>query len=118
MKIINRNLFTLVEGKSIGYIDSVYKSGIIFSTNYIQYYEPNSKLSKLSTNKIHPDKIKKLEYYMNRKIPICIDFSIHLFGSPLKGDVLFSYYIEDINLLNEEIINIKEESINGQYIYN
>lgn len=110
--MIRRTFWCLSKGKSIGFIESVHKSGILFSTDYVNIRETSSNLSngnvmEVSVSKLPYDKMNKLDYYMNNKIPVCVHFSRHLIGSPLKGEIITPQYIEDITPLSEETLHVR-----------
>lgn len=109
---LKRTFWTLAEGKSIGFIESIYKAGIIFPTDFITFRETSSNISsgdihKFSISKLSIDDRKQLERSMYNKTPVCVDFSNHLIGSPLKGVIEYPSYMNKCVNLDEEKINIK-----------
>jgi hypothetical protein len=119
MKTMNKRAFwTLSKGKKIGYIESVYKSGLLFSTDFITFRETSSDLSsgdviKLSTSKflIKNKELWLLDKIMHGKKPICIEYSLELYGSPLVGDFARPFYLNSIDILGVELINIRKNEI-------
>ena len=108
----NRGFWNLCNGKSIGFIESVYKGGVFFQTEFASFRETSSNLSngdvrELSISYLSKDDRELLDRALNKKIPVMIHFSKDLIGSPFKGDLLESQYIHSLKILNDETINIK-----------
>jgi len=116
-KVINkRNLWTLAEGKSIGFIEAKYRVGFFIQVDYITYRETSSNFSsnistELSIGKLSLEKKNMINDIMNKKKPVSIDFSNELYGSPFKGDFFFPSYVEEFTILDEEILNVKDARI-------
>jgi hypothetical protein len=94
-KVINkRNLWTLIEGKSIGFIEAKYRKGFFIQADYITYCETSSNITsnystQISIGNLPLEKKNMINNIMNKKKLVSIDFSGKLFGSPFKGDFFF-----------------------------
>ena len=113
---INREFWTVGRLRSIGYIESVYKAGLIFESDYIKFRETSSNLSNgeqytLSTSYLNPEIKHKLEKIMNRKVPVCIEYYKDLVGSPLSGDIFDPCYVTDIHTIEAETIHTKTMNV-------
>jgi hypothetical protein len=106
-----RKFWTLSKGKSIGFIESTFQSGLIFSTDFINFRETSSNLSsgnsvQISTSKLTPEERLKIEAFMIKKLPVSVEYSRHFLGSPLNGLTLEPLYLHSSKSLIEETINI------------
>jgi hypothetical protein len=116
-KIFKKTLWTISKGKTYGYIQDINSSGYIIYNDNINLNVTTSNLlcegnlNEFSINKLPKDIQNNIEYLMVNKIPVCIYYSIHLFGSPFKGNLLYPYYVENITTLHDEIIYNKNKSI-------
>ena len=111
-KIVRRNFWNLCRGKSIGFIESVYRGGVLIQTDFTSFRETSSNLSngnviEFSISKLAPNEKKILEDAMYKKIPVTIEFSKELIGSPFKGDLFECRYMNSVKLLNDEVVNVK-----------
>jgi len=113
MMIASRSFWTISSGTKIGYIESVYKDGFIFTTDYINFRETSSNLAqgdvlKLSTSLISCETNEKMNLAkrMRNKTFVCIEYSEDRVGSPLNGDINYPMYLHNIDVLGEEIITV------------
>lgn len=107
----NRKFWNLSNGKSIGFIESVYRGGLFIHSDFASFRETSSNLSngdvrEFSITKLSKEDREKLDYVLSKKIPVEIKFSKDMFGSPFKGDVTEPSYIHSIKLLGDEKINV------------
>jgi hypothetical protein len=107
-----RTFWNLCNGKSIGFIESVYKAGVFIQTEFASFRETSSNLSngdvrELSISYLSKEDRELLDKVLDKKIPVMIHFSKDMFGSPFKGDLLESRYIHSIKILNDETLNVK-----------
>ena len=58
-KVIGRNFWNLCKGKSIGFIESVYRSGFIFQPEFATFRETSSNLSNGDTGEFSIEKLSK-----------------------------------------------------------
>lgn len=111
--VASRAFWTLSKGTKIGYIESIYKDGFIFQTDYITFRETSSNLAQgdvleLSTSLISREtkETMKLAKRMRHRTFVSIEYSVHLMGSPLNGDIGYPMYLHHIDVLGDEIITI------------
>jgi hypothetical protein len=111
-RIIKRQLWNLSKGKSIGFIESNYKNGYFIKTEKITFRQTSSNLSngeviELSVEKLPHQYRDEIESFMTRKIPVYLEFSIDLCGSPMKGPISNPYYADKILPLSNEVVHTK-----------
>jgi len=109
--IITRNYWNIGKGKSIGFIECIYKSGYLIQTDYVSFRETSSNMAtgeviEFSTAKLSPEGKKTLDDVLSKRIPVMIDRSLDLFGSPLSGDIYLPRYIHNVKVLRDEKINV------------
>ncbi len=114
---IARAFWTLSKGTKVGYIESIYRDGFIFSTDYITFRETSSNLAQgdvleLSTSLISREtkETMKLAKRMRQRTFVSIEYSQHFVGSPLNGDIRFPVYLHHIDVLGDEIITVAPTS--------
>jgi hypothetical protein len=106
-----KNLWTLAEGKTIGYIENVLKEGIVFKNECIYFRETSSNLSNgqvinISTTKCSTDK-ELLQKFMMNKTQICVDFHCQLFSFPTHGTSIGQNYATKIEPIGVEVITVQ-----------
>jgi hypothetical protein len=111
-----RRFWNLCRGKSIGYVESIYKGGVIFHTEFASFRETSSNLSngaviEMSISKLSAKDKELMEQCLHKKQPVMIQFSKELIGSPFKGDVFEARYINSIQSLNEEVVTVRDANM-------
>lgn len=112
-KIIGKRQFwNLSRGRSIGFVEGVYKAGWCIQTEFVSFRETSSNLShgsvaQLSISKLPEEHKVLLCKAFDKKIPIKIDFSVELLGSPFQGDMIQGKYIHGITILEDELVSVK-----------
>src|SRR5437899_1185765 len=105
-----RFFWTYTKGEAIGYIESVHKTGLIFTNQAIRFRETSSNLSTGNPIEFGLDvklgAIEKAKKYMIQKVPVKVTFYLDVIGSPFRADFLDHKYISNIVSLDEEIINV------------
>ena len=118
-RLIKKQLWTLAEGKAIGYIESISKKGLIFKHDCIAFRETSSNLSTGNIFDISLEKsnIEKnwLEEIMKNKISVCIDFNTQLFSFPTFGNIIKQDYVTNITILRDEVITISKTENKKDY---
>jgi hypothetical protein len=109
---ISRKFWTLSEGKSIGYIESVNKGGIFWKHDQVSFRNTSSNLAtgevvSLSINKDKHDD-NNLIKYMNNRVPVIIKYNEQLFSFPWKNNILGGSFIVDIKECKDELLHIKK----------
>ena len=107
----NHKFWNLSNGKSIGFIESVYRGGLFIHSDFASFRETSSNLAtgearEFSITKLSKEDREKLDYVLSKKIPVEIKFSKDFLGSPFRGDLMEPRYIHSLKLLGDEKINV------------
>ena len=106
-----RQFWNLCRGRSIGFVESIYKGGVLIQTEFASFRETSSNLSngevrEFSISKLPDYDRRLLENCLKTKTPIMVEWSKELIGSPFKGDVLECRYLDGVDELTNETINV------------
>ena len=107
---ISRKFWTLSEGKDIGYIESVNKTGLFWRHDQVLFRNTSSNLSNgtvisLSINKYNKDNLIK---YMNNRVPVIIKYNQQILSVPWNNDILKGSFIVDIEECKDELLHINK----------
>jgi hypothetical protein len=117
--IIKRNFWNLAKSQSVGFIESIYKSGFLFHSEYVSFRETNSsmangRLISLCIDKLPYQDRAELESILTRKIPVYIESSIDLVSPKLNRNIIFPNNANRIMPLSRDLIYIKINSDGSQ----
>jgi hypothetical protein len=106
------HLWNLSKNSSIGFIESIYEKGYIMPSKYVLFRESGSmhyrgNIIKMSIEKLPYQYKEELISILSRKIPIYVEYSNDLVGSPTKGGIIYPYYANIITPLSYDVLHVK-----------
>lgn len=106
-----RTFWTLSEGRSIGYIESIGNAGIIFKNRVLTFRETSSNFAsrepiQCSTSYLQMGEDQLYELMTNKK-QVTATFRTELIGLPHRGDIESPIYITKIEKIGDEIVTVK-----------
>ena len=110
--ILKRGFWNLSKSTSIGFIESSYKAGYLFTTEYISFRQTSSNFSngdviEMSVDKMPHQYKSEIEHVMTRRTPVYLEYSVDLIGSPLNGNTLNPIYANKVIPLSNEVVHTK-----------
>jgi hypothetical protein len=104
---LRRKFWTIANGKTIGYIESISSEGFFFKHPCIYFRQSSSNLSNTNIfliNVIDCNNIDKLQRYMIKRKPVCIEFNSQWISSPNRGFMFGQNYATNIEPLDNLLI--------------
>lgn len=111
-RTLTRNFWKVTSGTGIGYIETQYQRGILFTNDFVDFRNTSSNLAssdtvRVSISKLSEEQRGKLASYMARRVPVSMVFEHHLLGSPFKGEIGEPMYALQVTPLTEETISVQ-----------
>ncbi len=86
-------------GTTIGIIKSKFTEGLLFKPEYISVCETSTFVHKYSTFFLSMDEKTQIDFFIKNQTPVCLHFSINIFGFPHKGQIIGQQYVHKIEPL-------------------
>jgi len=103
----------------VGYVEQVGTMGVIFTHKYINFRPTTSNLSNhgniisISLSKHAEDKVPILKEAMDKRLPVSIDYSGDLIGSPRVGDLCDPIYLIEATI-DHKIVDAIVQPVTSQ----
>ena len=99
-----KNFWTVSKGRIVGYVEQMGTVGIMFTHKYIHLRPTTSNLSNhgqilsISLSKFAEEKEPILREAMNKRLPVTVEYTEDLIGSPRVGFVLEAFYLKEASI--------------------